>query len=173
MKWPEHIYAEEFEDVARLHPDLIAGLGETRQVLGVPMTFSRSRAGWYHHPSGDAVAPTSPSHSPASLHRYDIDHSASYRRGRLVRAAGTLCKASDWDAGAASPEELWEQYLLVERVNVFRGLGIYPQWRRPGFHTDCRPSSHPLPYARWFAVNEEGRQTYYSLTWKLWKEHAL
>ena len=81
----------------RLHPDLIAGLGETRQVLGRGMNFSRTRAGKALHPAGDAVAPTAASHSPASLHRYDIDHSASYLQGRLIMATGAECRASDWD----------------------------------------------------------------------------
>ena len=37
------------------------------------------------------------------------------------------------------------------------GLGIYPDWKRPGFHLDTR-----LSYARWGAIQEGEKQVYVS-----------
>ena len=36
---------------------------------------------------------------------------------------------------------LLDQYLMAERIPVFRGIGLYPWWNRPGLHLDRRPIS--------------------------------
>lgn len=32
-----------------------------------------------------------------------------------------------------------DQYLVVNRFNIFNGIGIYPNWNTPGLHVDIRP----------------------------------
>ena len=170
MDFPAHISSAEFERPDDLHPDLVAGLGDTRQWLSRPMNFSRSSAGTPIHPHGDAVAPDSSSHAPASLHRTGIDHVASYRQGRIVLQADSLCLACDWDCDSENPDDLFETFLILERLNLWSAIGLYPAWHRPGFHVDLRPSAHPSYRARWF---RDGTGEYRALSWANWKEHAL
>lgn len=40
---------------------------------------------------------------------------------------------------------LLDQYLLAEQAGPFGGIGVYPDWSRPGLHLDVRPG----PHKRW------------------------
>ena len=170
MDFPAHISSSEFEHPDDLHPDLVTGLGDTRQWLSRPMNFSRSSAGKPIHPHGDAVAADSSSHAPASLHRTGIDHVASHQQGRIVPQADSLCLACDWDCYSEDADDLFETYLTLERLNLWAAIGLYPAWHRPGFHVDLRPSAHPSYRARWF---RDGDGDYHALTWANWKEYNL
>ena len=170
MDFPAHISSAEFERPDDLHPDLVAGLGDTRQWLSRPMNFSCSSAGTPIHPHGDAVAADSSSHAPASLHRTGIDHVASHHQGRIVLQADSLCLACDWDCDSENPDDLFETFLILERLNLWAAIGLYPAWHRPGFHVDLRPSAHPSYRARWF---RDGTGEYHALSWANWREYAL
>ncbi len=34
---------------------------------------------------------------------------------------------------------IWEQYQIAVRHGLFRGIGVYPYWHRPGLHVDLGP----------------------------------
>lgn len=156
---------EEFEHPEHCHWQLIEGLGCTRMRINRPMFFSRHR-GEERHPSGDAVAPESESHSAYSLHRWGVDHVKSYKRRKVVQAPDRSGLAQDWDAVLTDRdrniEALYELYLEVEHLNIWSGIGLYPWWLNPGFHTDLRPPSHPAYGARWI---QNGEGIYLPLTW--------
>jgi uncharacterized protein YcbK (DUF882 family) len=44
-----------------------------------------------------------------------------------------------------------DQYLMVEKYNLFTGIGLYPDWNNPGLHLDIgRGTKRP---ARWVKKN--------------------
>lgn len=40
-----------------------------------------------------------------------------------------------------------DQYLVAEKLDLFGGIGFYPQWNRPGLHLDIGPE-----HRRWSGV---------------------
>jgi len=165
------ISASEFERPAKVDPLVFQAAGETRLALNRPMLFSVFR-GSPRHPKGDAVAPNSTAHADDSLHKFDIDHDTSARVSGYRRKLGALCRALDWDCmvekryGVGDYNEhaleLFEIYLEIERLNLWTGIGLYPTWNNPGFHTDLRSKNHPSYTARWY-VSPEG--LYKRLSW--------
>mgnify|MGYP007127078110 CR=1 FL=1 len=87
-----------------------------------------------------------------------------------IVVAGSLCLACDWDCDSANPEDLFETYLTLERLNLWAAIGLYPAWHRLGFHVDLRPSAHPSYRARWF---RDSTGEYRALSWANWREYAL
>jgi len=57
-------------------------------------------------------------------------------------------------------------FLKAERFNKFNGIGIYPDWYKPGLHLDIRPKENNFDYdARWLGVkSNSGKQMYIGLT---------
>lgn len=43
-----------------------------------------------------------------------------------------------WDAITKDPLPLLEQFFIASRYG-WRGIGLYPFWKRPGIHIDLRP----------------------------------
>ena len=167
--WPDpsgHIHPYEFRHPNKLHPDLVSGLGETRLHLSRPMYLTQSRSARPIHPHGDGVPPNSGSHAVASLHKWSIDHTRSAKQGQAVFQGSALARAQDFDVNTADPEELWEVYLQLERLNLWTGIGLYPAWQRPGFHVDLRERDHPHWGARWY---RDAGGTYHRLSWANWK----
>ena len=179
--WPDSsgkIHPEEFECPDGINLDMVKALGRTRRHLERPMYLTQSREGVVYHPHGDAVPPHCDSHSAYSLHRYGIEHALSREKDSLIVDPKGKGLAQDWDCRVGSAEELFDIYLEIERLNIWGGIGLYPDWQfggkfRPGFHTDLRPRMHPDFGARWFARRAGKKQEYYPLTWPLWKEVML
>lgn len=159
-------------------------LGLTRIHLQRPMLLTKAN-GVIRHPNGDAVPSFSTAHSEASLHKFGIDHtkSAQMAEGWVEDERG-LCVAQDWDCNIKDPDELFGVYhdcLLKMRFDFpphrWTGIGLYPDWHNPGYHTDLRDLDNPLCGARWFVIHEKvGKKTHYHyepLTWKNWKEKVL
>ena len=155
----------EFENPGKIDPAVIRELGWTRLRLGRPIYPSKP-----YHPQGDAVPFDATSHSEMSLHKWGVDHVASSKMGHLVPDAQSLGLAVDWDCGDQGAEELFSTYLDVSRTGEWTGIGLYPAWNRPGFHTDLRPKNHPSYKAHWFQGYDG---VYYPLRWKLYKGLAL
>jgi len=155
----------EFDNPYKLDPRVIRHLGETRMELGLPMFMSKP-----YHPDGDAVHPDSKSHSRWSLHRWGIDHSASARAHLQVESPGQLALACDWDCRSVGAEDLFDVYMQVLQKMDWTGIGLYPGWNRPGFHTDLRPPGHPSYRSHWFRGYD---RQYFKLTWFNWKEEIL
>lgn len=151
-------------------PGLIIALNETRDWIEKPMTFTKSSGGTVFHPHGDAVSPWSNSHARGSLHKFDCHHDNSAIRNSVVLADGSGGRAQDWDCGIDNLEELFDMFLLLERLNTWNGIGVYPHWNRPGFHTDIRSNHHPSAKARWFRLQDG---TYHQLTWRNWKSKVM
>ena len=42
-----------------------------------------------------------------------------------------------------------DQYLIAERFDEFNGIGVYPNWNKPGLHLDVRPKSKLEIDSRW------------------------
>ena len=170
MQWPAHVSPEEFDAPERMDPRLIHGLGETRQWIKRPMTFTQTPKGKARHPHGDAVSPTATSHSTYSLHKWGVNHSMSAERARIYVNPEALGVACDWDCNSSSVDDLFDIYLLLERMNLWTGIGLYPGWLRKGFHVDLRDEAHPSYRARWFC-DFDGN--YHKLTWRNWKTEIL
>jgi uncharacterized protein YcbK (DUF882 family) len=50
--------------------------------------------------------------------------------------------------------QLFDFFLAATRFPVFRGIGVYPEWNRPGLHLDNRLlSSHLSPRDLWGCRN--------------------
>ena len=165
-----NINKKEFVNPDRMASQLIHGLGETRTWIGKPMIFTRSISGVVYHPHGDAVSPWSKSHAKGSLHKFDCNHDRTAEIDSVVVTQGLKSLAQDWDCGINDPEELFDMFLLLERLNIWNGIGLYPHWNRPGFHTDIRTNNHPYTKARWFRLSDG---TYHKLTWQNWKHQVL
>jgi hypothetical protein len=142
----------------------------TRELLNVPMYFTNGASGQVYHPHGDAVSPNATSHVKFSLHKWGIDHVASKDVDKKVYDTGVLCQALDWDAGADSLDELFEQYLLLSKSRLWNAIGVYPWWNRRGFHTDLRSEHHPSFNAHWFRTKAGN---YMPMTWANWKAYVL
>ena len=165
-----NIARAEFSNPDRMDANLVHALQDTRDWIKRPMTFTKSSGGVIYHPHGDAVDLWSTTHAKASLHKSDCDHDASARSNTTVRLIGALGLAQDWDCGVETPEELFEVFLTLERMNTWSGIGLYPHWNRPGFHTDLRSKTHPSTRARWFRIQDG---TYFPLTWVNWKSQVM
>ena len=165
-----NISSAEFENPHKMDPELVIGLGLTRDWIKRPMSFTQTVSGTVIHPHGDAVDVWSKSHAKGSLHKYDCEHIRTAEVGSVVRAPGALGLAQDWDCGIKDPEELFDMYLTIERLNYWEGIGLYPHWNRPGFHVDIRSQEHPSARARWFRIKGG---TYFPLTWANWKSKVI
>ena len=165
-----NIARAEFNNPDQMDANLVHALQDTRDWINRPMTFTKSSSGVVYHPHGDAVELWSTSHARGSLHKTRCDHDASARSSTTVRDLDSRGLAQDWDCGIKDPEELFDMFLMLERMNTWTGIGLYPHWNRPGFHTDLRASTHPNTRARWFRVQDG---TYFPLTWVNWKSHVL
>ena len=165
-----NIAREEFNNPNKMDAELVYALQDTRDWISRPMTFTKSSSGVVYHPHGDAVELWSTSHAKGSLHKFDCNHDASAESNTTVRLIGTRGLAQDWDCGVETPEELFDVYLKLERMNAWSGIGLYPHWHRPGFHTDLRAKTHPNTRARWFRIQDG---TYYPLTWANWKAQVM
>lgn len=178
--WPDpsgKLSPAEMMDPEHVHPDLVRALGLQRLDLGKPMFLTRLVSGQLRHPQGDAVPPYSAAHADASLHKYGIDHMevADSLEG-YVEAPGALGLAQDWDCGVQDADGLFAVYVdHIERLAFdfapyrWGGIGLYPDWQNPGYHTDLRGLGHPSFGARWFRVQD----TYHQLTWANWKREVL
>ena len=155
----------EFAKPDFMDPVLVDSLIQVREHLNRPMTFTQSVSGTVYHPNGDAVGLFSDSHSTFSLHQYHCDHSRSHEIKSTVKGEQFLGKAQDWDCKDQTPLELFETYLDIERLNLFSGIGLYPDWHRKGFHTDIRDKDHRSYGARWFRFEGD----YLPLTWANYK----
>ena len=55
-------------------------------------------------------------------------------------------------------------YYQALSLNLFSGLGVYPDWQpRPGLHVDVRSSNNPTSPATWGAIRVAGVQEYVSV----------
>jgi len=61
--------------------------------------------------------------------------------------------------GGADAEERQRWYQLAKQVG-FTGIGIYPDWNRPGMHLDVRTDRQPGRPATWAGVYRGGKQIY-------------
>lgn len=61
--------------------------------------------------------------------------------------------------GGADAEERQRWYQLAKQVG-FTGIGIYPDWNRPGMHLDVRTDRQPGSPATWAGVYRGGKQIY-------------
>ena len=163
------ISPKEFDYPELVMPQVFRELVNTRMLLGIPMYFTKSSNGRTYHPNGDAVASYSDSHSEFSLHKAYINHAESIARREIIKDQSSLGKAIDWDAGARSNDELFDQYLLLAQKTGWTGIGVYPFWNRKGFHTDLRSARHPSFKAHWF---RDASGAYHSMTLSNWKEHV-
>jgi len=66
----------------------------------------------------------------------DVDGSHGHA-SRSYHLASRGCKAADWHFVTDAP--LRYQYYKV-CLGGFPGIGVYPEWHNPGFHTDLRPT---------------------------------
>lgn len=163
------ISPKEFDYPELVMPQVFRELVNTRMLLGIPMYFTKSSNGRTYHPNGDAVSALSTSHAEFSLHKAGIDHVESKRQGKIVGDEESLGKAIDWDAGASTNDELFDQYLLLAQKTGWTGIGVYPFWNRKGFHTDLRSARHPAFKAHWF---RDASGAYHSMTLSNWKEYV-
>jgi len=159
-RWYPHIQPDEFENPNKISQKLIDLLWEIRMKIGLPMYFSK------YHPHGDAVPPDSTAHSAKSLHKWGIDHTSSALAVAPVKNKTFLAKAVDFDVEVETYADLVDVFLDIDSIADIGGLGIYPQWRRPGFHIDIRTRKHPLHGARWVAWYDrrKNKQIYKHLT---------
>ena len=66
--------------------------------------------------------------------------------------------------------DVLDQYLLAEKYQKFKGIGIYPCWNRPGLHVDDRDGAP----ARWLAYKSgDGRQLYTKLNSENIKRYVI
>ena len=158
------IHRGEFECPWAIEREVIRAIGHTRMLLGKPINLTKP-----FHPNGDAVPYNAKSHSEFSLHRIGINHSESYRKKRLIPDPNQLGVALDWDCGDADADELFGTYLDLVREGLWTGIGAYPHWHRPGFHTDLRGEDHPSCDYHWVRDAAGG---YHQLTWKNYKKAA-
>ena len=165
-----NISSAEFENPHKMNTELVIGLGLTRDWIKRPMSFTQTVSGTVIHPHGDAVNVWSNSHAKGSLHKYDCDHVRTAEIGSVVKKPEAPGLAQDWDCGIKDSEELFDLYLTLERLNYWEGIGLYPHWNRPGFHTDIRSTKHPSARARWFRIKDG---SYFPLTWANWKSKVI
>jgi len=98
-------------------------------------------------------------------------HSALARHGHSSTSAHYEGMAVDFSIeGVRTIADLFEAWIELERWGgLFLNIGIYPYWRRPGFHVDNRPSSAGLNARgkRW-GRNPEG--VYVVLSLDFWRD---
>ena len=133
----------EFANPDFMDPVLLDSLIQVREHLNRPMTFTQSVSGTVYHPNGDAVGLFSDSHSTFSLHQYHCNHSRSHEIRSTVKGEQFLGKAQDWDCKDQTSLELFETYLNIERLNLFSGIGLYPDWHR---HIHKTENHSVVPY---------------------------
>jgi hypothetical protein len=163
--WPQFINPKEFDNPNKIHPKVIEFAAETREWLKRPIYLTYTTNGTVRHRNGDAVHPQGTSHSHFSLHKWGIDHSASKRARQLIPNERSLGRAIDCDFNVSTVAELWEQYLEINKLNLWTGIGVYPMWNNKGFHLDVRDSEHPGYRQHWFRANG----LMYELTWANFK----
>ena len=61
--------------------------------------------------------------------------------------------------GGAGPDER-RRWLQLAREAGFTGIGIYPDWNRPGMHVDVRTDRTATNPATWAGIREGGKQIY-------------
>lgn len=164
------LHPDEFSYPEKMSPALIRGLGETRLWVKRPLYATRLTNGTLLHPHGDAVPPEAPSHASFSLHQWGIDHALSKMTNSIVADDRALGLAQDCDFNTADPEDLYDLYHALARMNLWTGVGVYPFWNRPGFHLDLRPHRHPSHRSHWL---RDERGAYRPMSWKTYKEHVL
>lgn len=174
-KWHKNISPDEFAHPELMSPRLIRALGQTRTALDIPMYFTYA-GGRVRHPNGDAVPHDHPSHARYSLHKAGVNHVESYRAGSLIQAPDELGLAVDLDFGPDHQTfgALFDLYVAMEGLNIWGGIGLYPNWHNAGFHLDVRPKQHNAFGARWVGRTLPGitKQVYPRLTWRIIQEHA-
>ncbi|MCG8392747.1 MAG: hypothetical protein MI745_06660 [Pseudomonadales bacterium] len=65
------------------------------------------------------------------------------------------------DGPSAQERRRW--YEIAKQVG-FTGIGIYPDWNRPGMHLDVRTDRTPANPATWAGVYRGGKQVYVSIS---------
>ena len=65
---------------------------------------------------------------------------------------------------------LLDAYLLAEKTNLFKGIGVYPNWNNPGLHLDFRIGEN----ARWGCWTKTGdkQNIYVPLDSQFWKRYV-
>lgn len=64
--------------------------------------------------------------------------------------------------GGAGPEERRRWFTLAREAG-FTGIGIYPDWNRPGMHLDVRTDRTANNPATWAGIAQGGTQQYVSI----------
>ena len=87
--------------------------------------------------------------------------------------------AADIMAGIEKDISLLDLYLLAEKFGKFRGVGMYPHWKKDvnsrgskpegGLHLDIRTDDQ----ARWIAIMQKEKQVYIALNEHNIKEYIL
>ena len=166
-----HIARLEFENPDQLAHDLLEKVAIARTAVGQPFNFTRRPGGATIVAGRDAVPPDAGSHSAFSLHRFGIDHTASFLEHRLVRDPGQPGKALDFDIDVENADDFLDAIRTLTDTVRWGGFGIYPHWSpRPGFHVDVRGPDHPMAGLIWHR-DVEGRYRYHPNRWKVsWQE---
>ena len=60
-----------------------------------------------------------------------------------------------------------DQYLTAERLDAFNGIGVYPNWGKPGLHLDVRTKTTSAFDSRWGSF-EPGK--YVQLNYEFFKQ---
>lgn len=131
---------DDFNSIRHFRPDEIPGWeqmeAETIQLLDAMRAKDGEEMGWL-------FIVTSAYREPKPGQRFSWHH-----RGKAID--GVMI-----DRETTRPLPLLKQWAIAERWGGWRGIGLYPFWKRPGLHLDTRPQSLFERHPRWYR-NEAG-----------------
>ncbi len=95
-----------------------------------------------------------------------IIHCGYEEDGHTTNSQHYLGMATDYHIVGMS---LLDQYLLAEKF-PWSAIGVYPDWKNPGIHADCRNlSPDRIRGKRWARKTIDGKKEYVALDYKLIK----
>ena len=127
-----------------MNVDLLKRLDRFRSLLGYPVAISRAPGAIGRPIIGGGQAESG---AERSWHNYAIHGEVMAVDVHPLPPMGAT----------ASERRRW--FDVAKQVG-FTGIGIYPDWNRPGVHLDVRTDRQPGSPATWAGVSQGGKQVY-------------
>ena len=127
-----------------MNVELLAKLDAFRQALGYPVAISQAPGAIGRPIIGGGQAESG---AEKSWHNYAL-------HGEIM-----AIDVHPLPPGGATADERQRWYNVAKQVG-FTGIGIYPDWNRPGMHLDVRTDRTASNPATWAGVSRGGKQIY-------------
>lgn len=131
-----------------MNVELLAKLDAFREALGYPVAISQAAGAIGRPIIGGGQAESG---AEKSWHNYAI-------HGEIM-----AIDVHPLPPGGATADERQRWYNVAKQVG-FTGIGIYPDWNRPGMHLDVRTDRTASNPATWAGVSRGGKQIYTNIS---------